>query len=77
MLLSIDDATLIWENNKAAIITAENATSSAGRCKHIDVRFGFVAEAVEYEEARIRYCPTSFNHDTCWLGVDLLIRDQD
>jgi len=40
------EATLIWEDNKAAIMVAENETSSAGRCKHIDVCFRFVAEAI-------------------------------
>ena len=57
-----DEATLIWEDNKAAIMIAENESSSAGRCKHIDVRFRFVAEAIRNEEVRIRYCPTSFNY---------------
>jgi hypothetical protein len=57
-----DEATLIWEDNKAAIMIAENESSSAGRCKHIDVRFRFVAEAIRNEQVRIRYCPTSFNY---------------
>jgi hypothetical protein len=56
-----DEATLIWEDNKAAIMIAENESSSApGRGKDIDVRFRFVAEAIRNDEVRIRYCPTSF-----------------
>ena len=57
-----DEATLIWEDDKAAIMIAENESWSAGRCKHIDVRFRFVAKAIRNEDVRIRYCPTSFNY---------------
>ena len=52
-----DEATLIWEDNKAAIMIAENDSPSAGRCKNNDVRFRFVAEAIRNEEVRIRCCP--------------------
>ena len=44
-----DEATLIWGDNKAAIMIAKNESSSAGRCKHIDVRFSFDAEAIRNE----------------------------
>ena len=40
------DASIIWEDNKAAILIAENECSSAGRSKHIDVKFKFVAQNV-------------------------------
>ena len=39
--------TIIWENNKACIIIAEGDASSAGRSKHIDVRFKAVAQSVK------------------------------
>ena len=40
---------------------AEQETSSAGRCKHIDVKLRFVAEAVKDEIVRVRYTPTEQN----------------
>ena len=55
------DSTLIWEDNKAAILVAEQETSSAGRCKHIDVKYRFVAEAVKDGIVRVRYTPTDTN----------------
>ena len=55
------DSTLIWEDNKAAILVAEQETSSAGRCKHIDVKYRFVAEAVKDGVVRVRYTPTDTN----------------
>ena len=56
-----EDSTLIWEDNKAAILIAENECSSAGRSKHIDVRFKFVAQAVSDGAIRVRYTPTDMN----------------
>ena len=35
--------------------------SSAGRSKHIDVRFKFVAQAVVEGAVRVRYTPTDLN----------------
>ena len=55
------ESTLIWEDNKAAILIAENECSSAGRSKHIDVRFKFVAQAVVEGAVRVRYTPTDLN----------------
>ena len=37
--ISQKESTLVWEDNKAAIVIAEAESSSAGRAKHIDVRF--------------------------------------
>ena len=37
-------ATVIWEDNKAAILAAEGETSSTGRMKHVDIKFRFIAE---------------------------------
>jgi len=56
------DPTLIWEDNRTTILVAENESSSAGRCKHIDVRFRFVAEAVRDGVVRVRYCPSAYNY---------------
>jgi hypothetical protein len=55
------ESTLIWEDNKAAILIAENECSSAGRSKHIDVRYKFVAQAVTEGSVRVRYTPTDMN----------------
>ena len=55
------DSTLIWEDNQAAILVAEQECSSAGRCKHIDVRFRFVADAIKDRVVRVRYTPTDTN----------------
>ena len=35
--------------------------SSAGRCKHIDIRFRFAAEAIKDRVVRVRYPPTDLN----------------
>ena len=55
------EATLIWEDNKAAILIAEQTGSSAGRCKHIDTRFRFVSAAIKDRVVRVRYTPTDTN----------------
>jgi hypothetical protein len=52
------ESTLIWEDNKAAILIAENECSSAGRSKHIDVRYKFVAQTITEGSVRVRYTPT-------------------
>jgi hypothetical protein len=49
---------LVWEDNKAAIIVAEGETSSAGRSKHIDVRFKHVAQSIREGVARVIYVST-------------------
>jgi hypothetical protein len=51
----------LWEDNKAAILIAENECSSAGRSKHIDVRNKFVAQASTEGSVRVRYTPTDMN----------------
>ena len=40
---------------------SENECSSAGRSKHIDVRYRFVAQAVTEGLVRVRYNPTDMN----------------
>jgi hypothetical protein len=55
------ESTLIWEDNRAAILVAQQECSSAGRCKQIDIRFRFVAEAIKDRVVRVRYTPTDLN----------------
>ena len=55
------ESTLIWEDNRAAILVAQQECSSAGRCKHIDIRYRFVAEAIKDRIVRVRYTPTDLN----------------
>jgi hypothetical protein len=49
-----EEPKLSWEDNKAAIIVAEGETSSAGRSKHIDVRFKHVAQTRGSSASQIR-----------------------
>ena len=56
------DSTLVWEDNKAAIVIAEAESSSAGRAKHIDVRFKKVVESVHDGTVRVHYVPTDWNY---------------
>ena len=55
------EPTLIYEDNRACILMASNESSSAGRCKHVHIKFRFTAEAILAKEVRIRYIPTDFN----------------
>ena len=57
-----EEPTLIWEDNKACILLVENESSSAGRCKHIDTKFRFVAETISDGVVKIRYTPSSYNY---------------
>jgi hypothetical protein len=57
-----EEPTLLWEDNKAAIIVAEGETSSAGRSKHIDVRFKHVAQSIREGIVRVRYVSTKWNY---------------
>ena len=59
------EPTLCFEDNKAAIMTAENECSAAGRMKHVDVKFRFVQESIKMGEIRIRYISTELN----WADV--------
>jgi len=61
-------STLIYEDNRACIMMASNEASSAGRCKHVHIKFRFTAEAIMAKEIRVRYIPTDFNY------ADLLTR---
>jgi hypothetical protein len=50
-----EEPTLLWEDNKAAIIVAEGETPSVGRSKHIDLRFKHMAQSIREGVARVRY----------------------
>ena len=55
-------ATLIWEDNKAAILIAEAECSSAGRTKQVDIRFRLIEEGIKRGEVRIRFRPSDLNY---------------
>ena len=55
------DSTVIWEDNRSTILIAENECSSAGRSKHIDIRYKFVAQTIADNIVRVRYTPTETN----------------
>ena len=59
------EATLCFEDNKAAIMTAENECSAAGRMKRVDVKFRSVQESIKLGEIRVRYISTEHN----WADV--------
>jgi len=59
------EPTLCFEDNKAAIMTAENECSAAGRMKHVDVKFRSVQESIKMGEIRVRYISTELN----WADV--------
>ncbi len=47
------DSTVIWEDNRSTILTAENECSSAGRSKHIDIRYKFEAQTIADNVVRV------------------------
>ena len=51
------DATVIWEDNQAAISLAKNPVSHA-RTKHIDTRYHFIREEVQNGVIALKYIPT-------------------
>jgi hypothetical protein len=55
------EPTLCFEDNKKAIMTAENECSDAGRMKHVDVKFRSVQESIKLGEIRVRYISTKIN----------------
>jgi hypothetical protein len=60
------EATLVFEDNRAAILVAQNECSASGRMRHVDVKFRFVVEAVKNKEIRVRYIPTDLNFADCF-----------
>ena len=81
------EPTLIYEDNRAAILTAEAECSAGGRLRHVDVKYRFTTEAVRNREVRVRYIPTNLNFSDMMTkalvpkkhreGVDLIINDKD
>jgi hypothetical protein len=55
------DATLVFEDNRAVILVAQNECSTSGRMRHVDVKFRFVMETVKNKEIRVRYIQTDLN----------------
>ncbi len=55
------DSTVIWKDNRSTILIAENECSSAGRSKHIDIRYKFVAQTITDNIVRVRYTQTETN----------------
>ncbi len=55
------EPTLIYEDNRAVIMVAEDECSVWGRLKHVDVKYRFATEAVRNREVRVRYIPTNLN----------------
>ena len=81
------EPTLIYEDNRAAILTAEAECSTEGRLKHVDVKYRFATEAVRKRVVRVRYNPTNMNLSHIMTkalvpkkhkeGVDLIINAKD
>ena len=81
------EPTLIYEDNRVVILTAEAECSAGGRFKHVDVKYRFVTEAVRNREVRVSYIPTNLNFADIMTkalvskkhkeGVDLIIKDKD
>ena len=59
------EPTLCFEDNKAAIMTAENECIASGRMKHVDVKFCRVQESIKLGEIRVIYISTELN----WADV--------
>ena len=53
------------EDNKTAIITAENECSAEGHMKNVDVKFRRVQKSIKLGEIRVRYISTELN----WADV--------
>ena len=81
------EPTLIYEDNRAAIMVAEAECSAGGRLKHVDVKFRFATEAVRNKEVRVRYIPTNLNFADLMTkalvpkkhreSVELIVNDKD
>jgi hypothetical protein len=81
------EPTLLYEDNRAVILTAEAECSAGGRLKHVDVKYHFATEPVRNRETRVRYIPTNLNFADIMTnalvpkkhkeGVDLIINAKD
>ncbi len=81
------ESTLIWEDNRATILTTEAECSVGRTLKHVDVKFRFVTESVRNIELRVIYIPTNLNFTDIMTktlvpknhkeGVDLIVNTKD
>jgi hypothetical protein len=81
------ESTLIYKDNRAAILTAEAEWSTRGRLKHVDVKYLFATEAVRNREVWVSYIPTNFKFADIMTnalvpkkhkeGVDLIVNAKD
>ncbi len=47
------EATLLYEDNRAEILVAHNECSASGRMHHVNVKYRFVAEAVQNQSSKV------------------------
>ena len=81
------EPTLIYEDNRAAILTAEVECSAGGRLRHVDIKYRFTTEAIRNGEVRIRYIPTNLQFADIMTkalvpkkhkdGVELIVNAKD
>jgi hypothetical protein len=81
------EPTLIYEDNRAAILTAEAECSAGGRLRHVDIKYRFTTEAIRNGEVRIRYIPTNLQFADIMTkalvpkkhkdGVELIVNAKD
>ena len=50
---------IVYQDNKSTILLATNGmASSSKRTRHINLRFFFIKDRIDSNEASIEYCPT-------------------
>ncbi len=59
------EPTLWYEDKREVIMTTENECRTAGRMKHVDVKFRVVQESIKLGEIRVWYILTEIN----WVDV--------
>jgi hypothetical protein len=60
------ETTLVFEDNRVAILVTQNECTVSARMSHVDVKFRFMTEAVKNKEIRVRYIPTDLNFVDCF-----------
>jgi len=77
------EPTLIYEDNRAVILTVEAECSAGGRLKHVDVKFRFATETVRNREVRVHYLNFADIMTKALVpkkhkeGVDLIVNAKD
>jgi len=79
--------TLMYEDIRAAILTAEAEFSAGGKIKHAVVKYRFATEAICNREVRVRYIGTTLNFAEIMTkvlvpkkhkeGVDMIVNAKD